>query len=176
MYTKNGGCPLIRACTLIRSNTVHYSQAHTYIVDLNWHSTRVLTQCINSSRPTWFIIHTKRSDTCSRFLEITYQSYSISANEPKAAGGNLVLVRLGLITNQIILYSFAHAIYDEIDANAMVTDRIITTHSFRHLWLCLIIIVILARLKSTHTLTLSVHSGLNTNHQQRRNNGEIAAE
>ena len=63
---------------------------------------------------------------------------------------------LGLIANQIILFIFALMIYDEFDANAMVTDRIITTRSFRQLRLCLIIIVILARLKSTHTLKTSL--------------------
>ena len=60
-----------------------------------------------------------RSDTCSRFLEITYQNYFRPGP--------------GLITNQIISFIFARTIYDEFDANAMATDRIITAHSFRQL-------------------------------------------
>ena len=32
-----------------------------------------LPGCIHSSRPNWFIIHRKRSDTCSRFPAIRYQ-------------------------------------------------------------------------------------------------------
>ena len=50
--------------------------------------------------------------------------------------GVLCLKRLGskgLIANQIILFIFALTIYDEFDANAIVTDRIITTRSFRQL-------------------------------------------
>ena len=35
----------------------------------------------------------KGSNTCSRFLEITYQSCSYRLNEPKAAGGHVVPIR-----------------------------------------------------------------------------------
>ena len=137
-----------------------------YAYHLNRNSTRVITRCINSSRSTWFITHTKRSDTCSRFLEITYQTYLISAKRTKSHRRQS---RPG--PGLIILLFFARAIYDEFDANAMVTDRIITTHSFRKLWLCFTIIVILAIWKSTHTSHSACTSGLNTNYQQWRNGG-----
>ena len=63
--------------------------------------------CIHSSRPNWFIINTKRSDTCSRFLENAYQSCSYQLNEPKA--------------NQIISFIFARATYNAFNTGAMVT-------------------------------------------------------
>ena len=53
----------------------------------------------------------KRSDTCSRFLEITYESCSYQLNEPKAAGGHVPVISL----------IFARVIYDAFNANSMVT-------------------------------------------------------
>ena len=36
-FTKNGGCPLIRACLLIRSNTVYMHAAHLHACELGLH-------------------------------------------------------------------------------------------------------------------------------------------
>ena len=55
-------------------------------IRLNWNSIRVPTRvCINSSRPNWFIIHMKRSDTCSHFPAIRYQICSYLLIELNAA-------------------------------------------------------------------------------------------
>ena len=58
----------------------------------------------------------KQSDTCSRFLEITYQSCSYQLNDPNAAGSHVVPVAMSSRSNQIILFIFARAIYDAFNA------------------------------------------------------------
>ena len=71
---------------------------------------------------TGFIIHMKRSDTCSRFPVITYQR-NLSAVQIKSRKQPFAVS--GLIANQIISFIFALTIYDKFDDNAMVTVRII---------------------------------------------------
>ena len=75
----------------------------------------------------------KRSDTSSRFPEITYQSFAFQRNVPKAESSHL------LPANQIISFIFAQMIYnDEFDDNLKLLSKLIRILriTFRYTQLC----------------------------------------
>ena len=77
--------------------------------ELNRDSTHVPTcvpssGCIHSSRPNWFIIHMKRSDTCSRFPAIKCQCSSYQRIQSKAACRHVSLVRLNSQSDYFVYF------------------------------------------------------------------------
>ena len=73
-----------------------------------------LSGCIHSSRPNWFIIHMKRSDTCSRFSEIMYQLCSYQRSERKAESSHILQAGLNSQSDYFVYFCAD-------DDNSMVT-------------------------------------------------------